>query len=140
MLTGKSLTEARSEIQLTNDGDYRTYPSDLRRALANSSIRLGRKVDCSSWDSILNRSVQALVAVRHTVTPNGLDRWHWLLFDGTCSSPRLLDPERGIRTDFGRIRLKWYHLVTPDGPKNSIKPKHLRGRPDWRVPMSASRR
>lgn len=114
MLTGSSLAKARAAIRFTNGGDYRTYPSNLRQALAKSGIRLGRKVKCSSWNALLGRSVLAISAVHHYVTPSGLDRWHWLLFDGTGAEPRLLDPQRGIRTDFGRIHLSWYHLVTTD--------------------------
>lgn len=123
MLTGMPLKEARSAIQFSNDGDYRTYPSDLRRILATTGIRLGRKVACFSWKVLLDRPIRAVVAVRHHVAPKGLDRWHWVLFDGSGDMPRVLDPERGIRTDFGRIHLSWYHLVIEDEPSNSSKLK-----------------
>lgn len=122
MLTGTSLTAARAAIEFNNDGDYRTYPSGLRRVLCTAGIRLGRKVECSSWDGLRKRSVRAIAAVRHHVTPSGLDRWHWILFDSTGDVPRAFDPERGIRTDFGRIRLSWYHLLIEAGANSSAKP------------------
>jgi hypothetical protein len=59
MLTSATLAKARSAIQFNNDGDYRTNSSDLRQALVSSGIRLGRKVDCSSWEALLKRSVIA---------------------------------------------------------------------------------
>lgn len=116
MVTGTSMREARKAIQFKNSENFRTRSTDLRSALAISRFRLGRKVECSSWDKLLGREVIALVAARHHITPNGEHRWHWLVFDGTnTKEPRALDPEKGIRDDFGRIRMSWYHLITKAG-------------------------
>ena len=111
MLSRMSLSEARESIQFANDGDYRTYPSDLKIALAKERIVLGRKVCSSSWDSLFHRPVRALAAVRYTVNVSGRERWHWLIFDGAGQKPLIFDPEKGVRTDFGRIRLSWYHII-----------------------------
>lgn len=98
-------------IRFGNQENYRTYPGDLRLALRNSGIRLGRQVSCASWDALKARAVKALAAIRYQVMRNGAERWHWVVFDGTGKLPRILDPERGARNDFGRMHIKWYHLV-----------------------------
>lgn len=115
MLTGVSLAEARRVVEFSNEGDYRTSSSALRVALADSGVRMGRKVGSSSWDSLRRRPVRAIAAVRSHTTRGGNARWHWTLFDGLDRTPRLLDPERGVRTDFGRVKLSWYHLIRHDG-------------------------
>jgi hypothetical protein len=42
--------------------------------------------------------------------------WHWVVFWRGPEGPVVLDPKRGLRTntrtDFGRIRPKWFLAVT----------------------------
>lgn len=66
----------------------------------------------TAWDSLPNR---ALLAIKWHLEPSG-PAWHWVVFvrepSGECY---VLDPKRALRTnrrtDFGRIKPKWFIRV-----------------------------
>lgn len=121
MLTGTSLARAKKNIQFRNSGNLRTFSPDLRQALAKSNIRLGRRidtrlkigpgsrVDTKLWEKLISGKAQALVALWRPPSAKNEARWHWVVFD----REGVLDPKKShIRTDYGRMRIWWYHPIS----------------------------
>jgi hypothetical protein len=86
----------------------------VRRLLKEYGIRsAGTQVPFTSWEALPDL---ALLAVKWH---KELDRsfWHWVMFwRGPCG-PVVLDSKRAlrrhVRTDFGRMRAKWFIPVSP---------------------------
>ncbi len=108
----ESLVKIRQRIHFGNDHDDRTYPKDLRSTLKTFKRRLGRAVKTQDWSLLIGRRVHALAAIRYRKSGEKPGRWHWVVFDGYRARPAVLDPEKGLRRDFGRMRLHWYHLIS----------------------------
>ena len=65
-----------------------------------------------SWDTLPSL---ALLAIKwHKINDRAF--WHWVIFWRGPEEPIVLDPKQGlqknIRTDFGRIKPKWFLTVT----------------------------
>lgn len=85
----------------------------VRRLLRYYGVRAAQtEVRFQSWQRLPDL---ALLAIKwHRV--RGRAFWHWVVFRRGPEGPVVLDPKRGLRTntrtDFGRIRPKWFLAVT----------------------------
>ena len=85
----------------------------VRRLLRYYGVRAAQtEVRFQSWQMLPDL---ALLAIKwHRV--RGRAFWHWVVFRRGPDGPVVLDPKRGLRTntrtDFGRIRPKWFLAVT----------------------------
>jgi hypothetical protein len=85
----------------------------VRRLLRYYGVRAAQtEVRFQSWHMLPDL---ALLAIKwHRV--RGRAFWHWVVFWRGPEGPVVLDPKRGLRTntrtDFGRIRPKWFLAVT----------------------------
>ncbi len=81
----------------------------VRRLLKEYGIRSARiEVPFTSWKALPNL---ALLAIKwHKEGDRAF--WHWVVFWRGSSGPVVLDPKRAlraqIRTDFGRMKPKWF--------------------------------
>lgn len=85
----------------------------VRRLLRHYGVRTARvEVRFQSWKGLPDL---ALLAIKwHQVRDRAF--WHWVVFWRGPGGPVVLDPKLGLRTnartDFGRIRPKWFLAVT----------------------------
>ena len=81
----------------------------VRRLLKEYGVRSARtEVPFTSWEALPNL---ALLAIKwHKEGDRAF--WHWVVFWRGSSGPVVLDPKRAlrtqIRTDFGRMKPKWF--------------------------------
>lgn len=85
----------------------------VRTLLNHFGIRAGsREVPFRSWESLPDI---ALLAIKWHLE-NGRPYWHWVVFVRENGQSCVLDSKKGLRknrrTDFGRMRPKWYISVT----------------------------
>jgi len=115
MLTGLSIGALRKVLasRLIDFEDDCTDSSDLRAALAQIGIRLGRMVRTKDWSKVSRTGGRALAAVRFRRLKGGYERWHWVVVDGAEDPPVVWDPYRrdGRRHDLHNLPLAWYHPV-----------------------------
>lgn len=84
----------------------------VRRILQYHRYRASsRALPFVSWDALPNR---ALLAIKwHRVRGAGI--WHWVVFVRDSGRPYVLDSspslKRHVRTDFGRMKPKWFLAV-----------------------------
>jgi len=77
---------------------FRTRMADLRRGLTTLGIaHAARPRRCSSFEQLEGT---AIVGVNRRLRGD----WHWVVFCRTAEGPIVLDPARGPRQDFGRLR------------------------------------
>jgi len=71
-----------------------------------------REIPFRSWRALPDLCLLAIKWRREKGTPY----WHWVVFVRENGEPCVLDPKRALRanrrTDFGRIRPKWYIPVS----------------------------
>lgn len=85
----------------------------IRKLLTHNGISVSRQVTTfTSWDSL---PPLALLAIKwHQF--NQCAFWHWVVFYRGTQGPMVLDSKRELRThcrtDFGRIKPKWFLTVT----------------------------
>lgn len=116
MLARVTLQEARAVLY----GDplprhLGTTSDDVRAALANFGLVLGRFVPSAAWGVLERRDVPALVSVGYrSGTVNGVPRIrrHWVVFDPCRPATPVLDPlsKVGPRAP-GRSQMLGYHHV-----------------------------
>ncbi len=85
----------------------------VRRLLEEYGIRLARtEMPFTSWDALPDR---ALLAVKWH-KERGHPFWHWVMFWRGPDGPVVFDSKRTlrrhVRTDFGRIKPKWFISVS----------------------------
>ncbi len=85
----------------------------VRRLLAEYGIRSARtEMPFTSWDALPDR---ALLAVKWH-KERGHPFWHWVVFWRGPDGPVVFDSKRTlrrhVRTDFGRIKPKWFISVS----------------------------
>lgn len=112
-LAGITYSEAKKEAkQLGITAEDERLWSDtkhMRTLLAHLGTQLGSKQrPFTSWESL---PAQALLAIKwHRL--NGTSFWHWTVFIRDNTGMAVLDPKRELknnyRTDFGRIKPKWF--------------------------------
>ena len=88
--------------------------SHVRKLLKHFGYRVqGREVPFQSWTQMPNL---ALLAVKWHLEKNR-PFWHWVVFVRDQGSSYVLDSKKALRqhrrTDFGRIKPKWYIPVRP---------------------------
>jgi len=81
----------------------------VRRLLSRFDIGVARSVrPFRSWKSL---PACALLAIKWQVN-NGRPSWHWVVYARDPENSYVLDSKRALkthlRTDFGRMRPKWY--------------------------------
>ena len=88
----------------------------IRILLAHYGLSASRKaIPFKSWNDL---PPLALLAIKwHKY--NGCAFWHWVVFHRGLQGPMVFDPKRELRThcrtDFGRIKPKWYIKITSKG-------------------------
>lgn len=86
----------------------------MRQLLKHFDISAGpREIPFQSWE---NLSDQALLAVKWHFE-RGRPHWHWTVFSRQTGGAFVMDPKKAlktnIRTDFGRIKPRWYIELLP---------------------------
>lgn len=84
-------------------------PRHMRTLLAHFDIAAGAKEEkFGAWAKLPDR---ALLAIKWHLERTG-PAWHWVVFVRDAEGERVLDPKRALRTnrrtDFGRIKPKWF--------------------------------
>lgn len=113
MLADMSYAQAkRVATQIGIDVKDHTLWSDtepMRRLLKELGVRAARvEQPFAGWDRLPDR---ALLAVKWHLE-QGVPHWHWVVFAREHGRAEVLDPatalKHHVRTDFGRIRPKWF--------------------------------
>ena len=86
----------------------------VRRLLAHLGIDAGKtEQPFLSWEKLPDC---ALLAIKWHEDKNG-PAWHWVVFVRDASGAYVLDPKKALRanrrTDFGRMKPKWFIAITP---------------------------
>jgi hypothetical protein len=81
----------------------------VRRLLAHFGVRVARSgTPFRSWDALPDLALLSIKWHRE----KGRPAWHWVVFTRAGGRARVLDPKKGLRrnarTDFGRMKPKWY--------------------------------
>jgi len=97
-----------SDPRLWSETEY------VRRLLQHYEIRPARtEARFVSWQAL---PALALLAIKWR-EDHGRVFWHWVVFRRGPNGPVVLDPKRGLRTntrtDFGRMRPKWFIAIKP---------------------------
>ena len=84
----------------------------VKRLCASLNIRVAaKKAPFKSWKSLPD---YALLAIKWHIE-SGTPFWHWTVFVREGGECYVLDPKKGLktnlRTDFGRIKPKWFIKV-----------------------------
>ncbi len=112
-ITGKKYTDVRivaAQIGISvTDHTLWSDTKNVRKLLAAFDIAVGAKEESfRSWESLPST---ALLAIKWHLEKSG-PAWHWVVFTRDETGIFVLDPKRGLksnrRTDFGRIKPKWY--------------------------------
>ena len=90
----------------------------VRKLLRHLGARAGAaEIPFRSWESLPDLALLSIKWHRE----NGQPFWHWVVFVREKDRPYVLDPKKSLRrharTDFGRIKPKWYIAV--DAPRRS---------------------
>jgi len=87
-------------------------PSYVRRLLLEFGFAAAQPATFRSWDALPDL---ALLATKWHVT-DGHPFWHWVVFERENDRATVLDSKQSLirnnRTDFGRIKPKWFMAVT----------------------------
>jgi ABC-type bacteriocin/lantibiotic exporter with double-glycine peptidase domain len=83
----------------------------IRQLLTRFQLSAGKPEDFVSWSSLPDRALLAIKWHREKTGP----AWHWVVFVRDDSGSYVLDPKKALRTnrrtDFGRIKPKWFMRV-----------------------------
>jgi len=84
----------------------------IRKLLEEFGIKTGKKeIPFINWESLPNC---ALLSIKWHIE-HGKPHWHWVVFVRESDKSYVLDSKKtlktNIRTDFGRIKPKWYIKV-----------------------------
>ncbi|MCG8492022.1 MAG: hypothetical protein MI743_10440 [Sneathiellales bacterium] len=116
-ISGKSYADVKEMaiglgIDITNPSLW-SSTQPLRKILKALDINAGAKEqDFTSWDQLPDK---ALLAIKWHLEKE-VPHWHWVVFLRTRERAIIMDPKKAlktnIRTDFGRIKPKWYIELT----------------------------
>jgi hypothetical protein len=101
----------------------------VRKLLQHLGVKTGRSEHAfQSWESLPDL---ALLSIKWHLE-KGRPFWHWVVFVRDDRGARVLDPKkrlrRHVRTDFGRIKPKWFiPIVGARQPIAADAPKATRG-------------
>ncbi len=89
----------------------------VRTLLKHHGIRCSaRETPFVSWEALPNI---ALLSIKWHIE-RGVPFWHWVVFWRSPQGPLVFDPKRALRTntrtDFGRIKPKWFIAVNDAQP------------------------
>lgn len=112
MLAGTSYQAAKKQAEGLGIfvDDVRLYSDTrhLKQLLASYRIGTGRKIPFRNWERL---PPVALLAIKYKENQRP-PAWHWVVYLNRENGPVVLDPKRqlrnNLRTDFGRIKPKWY--------------------------------
>ncbi len=95
-----------------NDESLWSETAHVRTLLNHFGIRTGsREIPFRSWESLPDTAV---LAIKWHLA-NGRPYWHWVVFVRENGQSCVLDSKKSLRanrrTDFGRMRPKWYISV-----------------------------
>jgi len=84
----------------------------MRTLLRHLGVRAGAtQIPFRSWETLPNLALLAIKWHRE----QGKPCWHWVVFVRDAHRAYVLDPKRSlqrhVRTDFGRMKPKWYIAV-----------------------------
>jgi hypothetical protein len=83
----------------------------VRRLLARFRLAARKEKPFTSWTSLPDCALLAIKWYREKAGP----AWHWVVFVRDASGSYVLDPKRTLRThrrtDFGRMKPKWFMRV-----------------------------
>ena len=99
--------------RLNDYSSEHTDISDIRFALRQLGLELGRKVASRNWRTATRLQTLGLAAVRHKRLRHGYERWHWVVVEIRKGQPVVWDPARktGPHVEFDKVPLAWYHHV-----------------------------
>ena len=112
-IAGISYKEARRIANgmgvYAEDSDLWSETNYTRRLLARLGVKVGNKeIPFTNWVSLPNC---ALLSIKWNLQ-NGQPFWHWVVFVRDGDRKYVLDSKKSlksnIRTDFGRMKPKWY--------------------------------
>ena len=116
-IAGVSYEEARKMANsmgiYADDSALWSQTSCIRRLLTKLGIQTGKKeIPFTRWELLPNC---ALLSIKWHLE-NGQPYWHWAVFIRDGELQYVLDSKRSlksnIRTDFGRMKPKWYIEVS----------------------------
>ncbi len=96
-------------------------PTTICRLLHHLNVKTGsRKIPFKDWKSLPDC---ALLAIKWQLE-NGKPYWHWVVYMNEGDKSYVLDSNKSlksnIRSDFGRMKPKWY-IEVKLSEKNNIK-------------------
>jgi hypothetical protein len=115
-LTGQKYTTVKKAAEQlgidVSDARLWSETRHLRRLLAYYRVALGKTEETfTGWNALPARALLATKWHREKTGP----AWHWVVFERTGTGARVLDSKRTLRrhrrTDFGRMKPKWFIRV-----------------------------
>ena len=112
-IAGISYEEARKIANgmgiYAEDSELWSETNYIRRLLAKLGVKAdNREIPFTNWESLPNC---ALLSIKWHLE-NGKPYWHWVVFVREGDRKYVLDSRKSlksnIRTDFGRMKPKWY--------------------------------
>jgi len=87
--------------------------TSLRKVLNSLGVKVSpNEIAFTSWDALPGK---ALLAIKWHLE-KGVPHWHWVVFSRSNGQAFVMDPKKAlktnIRTDFGRMKPKWYIDLT----------------------------
>ena len=117
-LTGKEYSSVKKTagdigIDITNPSLW-SDTAPMRSLLSEHGIKAdSRETPFTSWQNLPSL---ALLAIKWHLE-KGKPHWHWVVYSRESGAAFVMDPKKAlktnIRTDFGRIKPKWYIDLSP---------------------------
>jgi len=120
-IAGVSYSQAKSVASslgiFADDQKLWSETAHVRKLLRHFGLRAAAtETPFHSWDALPDR---ALLSIKWHLE-KGRPFWHWVVFVRENNRSYVLDPKKKLRrhtrTDFGRIKPKWYIRVADAGP------------------------
>ena len=97
---------------VVTDSSLWSDPAPMRRLLVHFRFTAKGPLEFTSWEALPER---ALLAIKWHEEPTG-PAWHWVVFVREKDGSFVLDSKKTLRThrrtDFGRIKPKWFIAVS----------------------------
>jgi ABC-type bacteriocin/lantibiotic exporter with double-glycine peptidase domain len=116
MLAGKSYMAAKKRAKslgiFVEDENLYSDTLHLKQLLKSYNITIGKKkIPFKDWELL---PLVAILAIKYKENQSP-PTWHWVVYQNLDKGPVVLDPKRelksNLRTDFGRMKPKWYIKV-----------------------------
>lgn len=111
IITGESYERIRSlainELRFSEDGPFYTQVSHLKILASKFGIELPQRIrKFKNWESLPDVAIVAINYCKESHT------WHWVVYRREKDSQYVIDPKKSVksnkRTDFGRMKPKWF--------------------------------